>query len=192
LLVAYPGLTSFWARGGQGLDIQPGTYPNLRELAFEAGGLPAETVRNVGECDLPQLRHLELWLGTDAYLGDSTVDDLGTILSGRRLPVLSYLGLRDAEIADQVAAALAGAPVLARIETLDLSLGMLSDVGAGALLAGQPLTHLRRLDLHHHFLSEEMMARLRAELEPAGVELDLTGAEGADTDLDDRFVAVAE
>ena len=42
---------------------------------------------------------------------------------------------------------------MARLKTLDLSMGVLSDVGAEALLAGQPLTHLRRLDLHHHFLS---------------------------------------
>ena len=35
------------------------------------------------------------------------------------------------------------APVVARLETLDLSMGMLTDVGAAALLAGQPLTHLR-------------------------------------------------
>ena len=82
------------------------------------------------------------------------MEDLAPILAGARLPALKHLGLRDAEIADEVAAALAGAPVVARLETLDLSLGTLSDAGAAALLAGQPLTHLRKLDLHHHFLSD--------------------------------------
>jgi len=82
--------------------------------------------------------------------------------------------------------------VVARLSTLDLSLGMLSDVGAAALLAGQPLTHLRRLDLHHHFLSPEMMDRLRVELEAAGVELDLSKAQGSETDPGDRFISVSE
>jgi hypothetical protein len=192
LLQAYPAMEVLRVRGGDGLALQPGRYPVLRELAFEAGGLSAGVVRAVGDCDLGDLRHLELWLGTDNYGGDATVEDLATILSGARLPALTYLGLRDAEIADQVAAALAGAPVVGRVRTLDLSLGMLSDVGAAALLSGQPLTHLDRLDLHHHFLSEEMMARLRAELEPTGVELDLSDAEGADTEAAERYIAVAE
>jgi hypothetical protein len=69
---------------------------------------------------------------------------------------------------------------------------MLSDVGAAALLAGQPLVHLRRLDLHHHFLTEAMQARLRDELEPAGVELDLSDAQDASEDIEDRFIAVSE
>jgi hypothetical protein len=191
LLRAYPRLEVLRVRGADGLAISAERHESLRELAFEAGGLPGEIVRTVGACDLPALRHLELWLGTDDYGGDATVEDLVAVLAGSRWPRLTYLGLRDAEIADMVAAALAGAPVVGRLSTLDLSLGMLSDVGAAALLAGQPLTHLRKLDLHHHFLSEEMMARLREELEPAGVELDLSDAEGAGA-ADERYVAVSE
>lgn len=190
LLQAYPRLEILRVRGSDGLELTPLRHEALRELAFESGGLPAETVHAVSECDLPALRHLELWLGTDDYGGDATVEDLAVILAGSRWPELTYLGLRDAEIVDMVAAALSGAPVVSRLSTLDLSLGVLSDVGAAALLAGQPLTHLRKLDLHHHFLSEEMMARLREELEPAGVELDLDEAQ--EGDIDDRFIAVSE
>jgi hypothetical protein len=192
LLAAYPRLEVLRVRGGEGLEISPVKHESLRELAFETGGLPVEVVRGIEESDLPGLQHLELWLGTDNYGGDVTVDDLSVVLSGARWPLLSYLGLRDSEIADQVADSLAGAPVVARLSTLDLSLGMLSDVGAAALLAGQPLTHLRRLDLHHHFLSPEMMDRMRAELEAAGVELDLSKAQGSETDPGDRFISVSE
>ena len=88
-----------------------------------------------------------------------------------------------------MAAALAGAPVVARLHTLDLSLGILSDAGATALLSGQPLTHLRRLDLHHHYVSPELAARLVEEL--PGVEVDLSDAKEADRD-GDRYVDVSE
>jgi hypothetical protein len=192
LLAAYPRLEILRVRGGEGLEINPVRHESLRELAFETGGLPTAVVGGIGESDLPALAHLELWLGTDNYGGDVTVEDLDVVLSGARWPQLSYLGLRDSEIADQVAEALAGAPVVGRLSNLDLSLGMLSDVGAGALLAGQPLTHLRKLDLHHHFLGAQMMDRLRGELEVAGVELDLSQARGADTDPDERFISVSE
>jgi hypothetical protein len=90
-----------------------------------------------------------------------------------------------------VAAALAAAPIVARLEVLDLSMGMLTDAGATALLTGQPLTHLRKLDLHHHFLSEPVMQRLRDELTEAGVEVDLSEA-GDPEDEDERYIAVSE
>jgi hypothetical protein len=191
LLTAYPALEVLRVRGADGLAVTPVRHDALREFALESGGLPAAVVGSVAECDFPALRHLELWLGTVAYGGDATVDDLTPILTGARLPALGHLGLRDSELADEVAAALAGAPVVARLEGLDLSLGALSDVGAAHLLAGQPLTHLRRLDLHHHFLTDAMMQRLQAELADAGVSVDLTDRQEPDED-GDRYIAVAE
>src|SRR5262249_49935198 len=98
------------------------------------------------------------------YGGTTTVPDLDPILAGTRWPRLRYLGLRNAEHADKVAAAVAAAPVVARLSILGLSLGTLGDAGARALLNGQPLTHLAALDLHHHFLSEATRRRLREAL----------------------------
>jgi hypothetical protein len=190
LLVSYPGLEVLTVRGAEGLSVTPIRHERLRELTLQSGGLPATVVRAVGDCDLPALTHLELWLGTDNYGGDATIEDLAPILAGTRLPALRSLGLRDAELADEVAAALAGAPVVARLERLDLSLGVLCDVGAAALLAGQPLIHLRELDLHHHFIGEAVMDRLRAELEEAGVAVDLGDASEAEGD--DRYIEVSE
>jgi hypothetical protein len=190
LLQAYPGLEILRVRGSEGLELAPLRHEALRELAFESGGLPGHIVRAVGECDLPGLSHLELWLGTDEYGGDADSEDLSGVLAGTWLPALRYLGLRDAEIADEVASALASAPVVARLETLDLSLGVLSDVGGAALLSGQPLTHLRRLDLHHHYLSDDMAQRIGDELGSAGVEVDVS--DGQDDDDGDRYIAVSE
>lgn len=190
LLEALPGLEVLTVRGAADLSLKPLRHTSLRELTIESGGLPADVVRAVAECDLPALTHLELWLGTENYGGDADVDDLAPILAGTRLPALTSLGLRDAEIADLVAAALAGAPVVARLRELDLSLGMLSDEGAAALLAGQPLTHLRKLDLHHHFIGAAVLERLTAELGAAGVELDVSGAD--ERDWTDRYIAVSE
>ncbi len=191
LLEVCPRLTTLTVRGAEGLSLKSVRHESLRSLTFQAGGLPADVVRAVGDCEFPSLRHLELWLGTENYGGDATADDLAPILAGSRLPALKTLGLRNAEIADLVAAALASAPIVGRLEELDLSMGMLSDVGATALLTGQPLTHLRKLDLHHHYLSEAVIERIHAELTAAGVQVDLD--EGGDPeDEEDRYVAVAE
>ncbi|NUP54104.1 MAG: STM4015 family protein [Catenulispora sp.] len=193
LLAAFPKLTHFGVRGGQGLAWEARAYPGLRELTFQSGGLPPAVVRAVGASDFPDLTDLELYLGDSEYFGGSEVEDLAAILDGARLPALRYLGLRDDENADATAAAVAHAPIVARLEVLDLSLGTLGDEGVAALLAGQPLTHLKKLDLHHHFISEQMQQRLREAL--PGVEVDLSDPqeeEELDEDETYRYVAVSE
>ncbi|MEU1504618.1 STM4015 family protein [Kitasatospora sp. NPDC005748] len=188
---AFPRLTELVVRGGGGLALAPFRHDRLKALRFEAGGLPGTVVRAVAGSELPALERLELWLGVDEYGGDSTVDDLAPLLDGARLPALRHLALANSEYQDEIAAAVAHAPVVAQLEVLDLSMGVLSDEGAAALLEGQPLTHLRLLDLHHHYLSEELRQRLREAL--PGVELDLDEAEAEyEDDPEDRYVAVAE
>ncbi|WP_327186802.1 STM4015 family protein [Streptomyces sp. NBC_01334] len=196
LLAAYPALEEFGVRGGSGLRFPAVSHRALRSLVIETGGLPAEVVRGVGGSDLPALVHLDLWLGTPEYGGDSEVADLEPILSGARLPSLCHLALRNSEIQDAVAAAVASAPVVARLEVLDLSMGVLTDEGAAALLGGQPLTHLKKLDLHYHYLSESLQERVRRTVETAGVEVDLD-RDDAEEDSDDdgtpwRYVAIGE
>ncbi|MEU1042190.1 STM4015 family protein [Streptomyces sp. NPDC005907] len=194
LLNAFPALEEFGVRGGSGLRFPAVNHGALRRLVVETGGLPAEVVRGIGGSDLPALEHLDLWLGTPEYGGDSEAADLAPILSGARLPRLRHLALRNSEMQDAVAAAVASAPVVARLEVLDLSMGVLTDEGAGALLAGQPLTHLKKLDLHHHYLSKPFEERVRQTLE--GVEVNLDRGD-ADEDTEDdgtvwRYVAVGE
>lgn len=189
LLDAYPRLRVLRVRGSMDkLSFEPVRHAALRILAFETGGLGREILTGVVESDLPSLEQLELWLGVGRYGGDITIDDLAPLLSGTTLPGLRRLGLRNAEIADQLAAAVAAALVVVRLAEVDLSLGVLGDEGAAALLGGQPLTHLRRLDLHHHFLSEAMAARLVVEL--PGVDVDVSDRR---TDEEwGRFTAVSE
>ncbi|CAM5600569.1 Cytoplasmic protein OS=Streptomyces aurantiogriseus OX=66870 GN=GCM10010251_28340 PE=4 SV=1 [Streptomyces aurantiogriseus] len=197
VLAAYPCLKELGVRGsGGGFDGAPGLefhalrHEHLRVLRLENGGLPTEVAQGLAASDLPGLEHLDLWLGTEDYGRTATVADLAPVLDGGRLPSLRRLGLRNCDLQDEVAAAVASAPVVARLSSLDLSLGTLGDVGAEALLSGQPLTHLEELDLHHHYLSEPMMTRLREALEPFGVRVNLDERE-----TDDewgRYVAAGE
>ncbi|MDX3855087.1 STM4015 family protein [Streptomyces sp. AK02-01A] len=195
LLDAFPALRAFGVRGGQDLEFPAVRHDRLRSLTIEAGGLDVAVVRGVGASDLPALEHLDLWLGTSWYGANAQVADLAPILSGSRLPKLRYLALRNSEIQDEIATALAGAPVVAGLETLDLSMGTLGDEGAEALLGGQPLTHLKKLDLHHNYLGEAMRERLVSTLGAAGVELDLSESGDVDHGSDGtehRYTAVAE
>ncbi|MGW6914901.1 STM4015 family protein [Kitasatospora sp. NPDC054939] len=188
LLTAFPALEELVVRGGDGLELQEVRHEHLRALRFEAGGLPAAVVRRIAACGFPALERLELWLGVEHYGGDTRIEDLAPFLDGAAFPALRHLGLQNSEYQDRIAEAVAQAPVVARLESLALSMGVLGDEGAVALLEGQPLTHLKSLDLHHHFLTGAMQQRLRDAL--PGVELDLSGAGKPDDRR--RYVAVAE
>lgn len=176
LLRAYPRLEELGARGGH-REFTATCHESLRVLRLESGGLSGAVVRSLCESELPALERLELLLGSENYGGDTSIEDLGPILTGTRFPALRHLGLMDSEMEDAIAEAVAQAPVVPSLRSLSLAMGVLTDAGAEALLSGQPLTHLDRLDLHHHFLSDAMMARLREALEPAGVEVDLNEQE---------------
>ncbi|MET0494535.1 MAG: STM4015 family protein [Actinoplanes sp.] len=162
VLNAFPALERLWVRGGPGLELSPLRHEGLRELVLQGAGLPLEVVHAVGASDLPNLTSLELWPGTHERQSSGHISpaDFAPILQGRSLPALTQLGLCNTDMTDELAAALASAPVVARLKGLNLEKGVLGDEGAAALLAGQPLTHLEWLNLDHHYLSAEMEQRL--------------------------------
>ncbi|WP_327112290.1 STM4015 family protein [Streptomyces sp. NBC_01341] len=200
VLEVFPLLEELTVRGcgeavpdGENLRLRPVRHAALKSLRFESGGLPGHIVRAVGASELPSLEHLEFWLGSEWYGGDASVADLAPVLSGAAYPALRHLGLQNSEIQDEIAVAVASAPVVARLDSLSLAMGTLSDTGAEALLGGQPLTHLSALDLHHHYLSGPYVSRIEEVCARAGVRVDLEGAEDWDDEDDEsRYVAVSE
>lgn len=184
---AFPRLEILGVRGSNELSLGKLQHNHLKQLTLESGGLGKSILEELNVASLPALEHLELYLGDSNYGWDGTVEDLAPLLSGKLFPKLKYLGLRNSEIADAVAQAVAQTPLLERLEVLDLSLGTLGDEGAAALVASPLVKKLKKLDLHRHFLSDEMIK----QVEGLGIEVDLSDAEG-DTDVDDRYVWVGE
>ncbi len=188
LLGAFPHLTELASRGTGDHHSRPDRpvpsetvlhlllpeHRALRSLTVQGGGLPGRVCRELDTARLPTLEHLELWLGAAEFGGDSVPCDLARTLSGEAFPQLRRLGVRNAEHTDDWVAALAEAPVTTRLETLDLSLGTLSDTGARILLDTLLFHDLQRLDLHHHYLSEDMEQQLSTALTASGVEHDLS------------------
>lgn len=189
LLSAFPDLEELRIRGSNNLSLGTLKHKSLKTLAIETGGLPVSVLREVCAAKLPALEHLELWLGEEQYGWDGTVADLESLLSGKLFPKLRYLGLRDSIIANDVAAAAAKAPVLKKIRVLDLSLGNLSDEGAQSLLASPDVATLEKLDIHHHFVSDGVVAQLKA----LRIEVDANEhMKPWDFDPNYRYIAVSE
>ncbi|TND10326.1 MAG: wgr domain-containing protein [Bacteroidetes bacterium] len=186
VFAAYPGLVHFQVRGGTGLRLSALKHDTLETLIIETGGMYPETLKDVCNANLPNLRSLELWLGSEHYGFESKTEDLAPILSGKLFPKLKRLALRDSEISDDIAKALTGAPVMEQIEELDLSMGTLGDAGAQALIDNPAVRKLKNLNIDHHYLSNAMMEKMRQIGIP--VEMDDQNEE----DEGERYVEVAE
>lgn len=187
LLKAYPDLEVLRIRGGTALKFPVIEHRGLRELTIETGGLESSVVDAIASSKLPALTHLELWLGTDGYGFDGNLATYQNLLTKIDPERLDYLGLRNSEIADELATYLAAQPWLASLDTLDLSMGTIGDVGAKALLTSPYLYGLDTLDLRHHYISDALVTQLKAL--PLTVTIDK--AEGEDDD-EDRYVQVGE
>lgn len=188
LLQAFPNLQLLRSRGGDGLELNSPQHDNLRALALETGGMDVSVIRSVCMSTFPKLEYLELWLGTEEYGANHSVADLQPILSGRLFPKLKYLGLRNCQHADELAGVVVNSPLLQRIETLDLSLGVLTDEGGRALLNLPRGTTLKKLNLHYNYLSADLIRELKA------LPLTVDASKPSDMEEDDewRFVAVGE
>jgi hypothetical protein len=144
--------------------------PYLDTFVFESGGLSRQVSLDLGRATLPALRHLELWFGRDDYGNDHAIADLDGILRGDGLPALQYLGLRNSEWQAELIEAVVQAPITKRIRVLDLSMGVLREEGAAALVANaDKLRHLELVELTDNFLPDADCERLRAALPNAGV-----------------------
>jgi hypothetical protein len=177
---AYPKLEFFTVRSGEGLSLGHLQSQHLKNLVIQTGGLDVSVVREVLNADLPNLEHLELYLGTDNYGANTQIDDLAPLLRGELFPKLTYLGLRNSDLSDVLAGVLVNAPILERIKTLDLSLGTLSDEGAKIFSGAEKLGSLEKLDLHYHYVSEGALAELKAHLRKLKIKIDASDPQDPD------------
>ncbi|MBR2565538.1 MAG: STM4015 family protein [Paenibacillus sp.] len=187
ILQAFPNLTSFVIKGSSGLEIEPLQHSKLEELIIICGGLPNDVLSSIVTAKLPELRKLELYLGVEDYGFDGALEDVLPLLEKGRFPKLEYLGLKNSEIQDEIAKAVADAPILDQIQVLDLSEGTLSDEGAEALLTSDKVKKLKDLNLSYHYMTDQMMQRWKQ----SGLSVDISDQQESDED-DWRFPMLTE
>lgn len=189
ILSAYPSLETLKIRGGSGLRLKDVAHDSLKSLTIECSGLSKKTLKDVLSASLPSLESLELWLGNTDYGCDIKVKELDPLLSGHLFPRLKHLGLRCAPFGDALAAKLGNAPILSRINSLDLSGGTIGDKGGKALCESAAISALNELTIVYHFMSEPVSKKLK-ELCKGKAKIDEGDAEQEEDE--DRYPDVGE
>lgn len=162
LYEAMPQLRSLTIKGSTELQLGTLSHDNLEELTIICGGLSKDVFRSIEKAHLPNLRKLLLYIGVEDYGFDGSIDTIKSLLANSDFPRLSYLGLTDSELQNEVAAAVLESRYMGQIEILDLSGGTLDDKGGEILFSGlSRYPNIKKLDLHYHYMSEEMEKRLK-------------------------------
>ena len=151
------------------LDIETGEFevgkmvaPKLEKARFITGGLSSSCGKNIATATMPNIKHLEIYYGTDDYGGDCSIKQVKPLLDRTDLPKLEYLGLKNSMFQNDLAKAIPTAKILKQLKTLDLSLGTMTDEGAEALAAHpDAFKHLDVLDLTRNFLSKKGIALVK-------------------------------
>jgi uncharacterized protein (TIGR02996 family) len=164
-LLVMPNLRSLRVCGG-GIGFgKVLEHDKLEELTVETGGLPGSTVKAIGKCNLPNLTKMEVWFGQENYGAGGDIKQLKPLFTGQGVPKLRHLGLMNSEFEDDIAIALAKSPLLAQLQTVALSMGTLTDVGGQAIVAAaDKFKHLKKLDLAHNYLSDDVVKALEKAL----------------------------
>ncbi len=191
-LWSLPRLQHLHVRGSLNGELGTIVAPSLRTFIRESGGMPAAEIDSVARASWPKLERLEIWTGSDGYGAEATVEMLAPIFQGRGLGNLKFLGIRNCEFADDVAAALAKAPVLKQLQGLDLSMGNLGPAGAQALVASAAAFSHLKLDLTDNTLAPEDAARIRAMIPHAILDSQSPDRTYEGNEGPERYCAVGE
>lgn len=161
LWAAMPQLKELTIKGSSDLELGNICHENLESLTIICGGLPKYIIKEIQEAKLPNLKKLLLYIGIDDYGFDGDAETVRELLEKADFPQLKYLGITDSEIQDELAKVVLESKFMGKIRTLDLSMGTLTDESGALLLETLPkYPNIKKLDLHHNYLSKEMAKKL--------------------------------
>ncbi len=159
---AWPNLKELTIKGSTELKLGEIRHEKLETLEIICGGLPKDVIQSIQAAHLPSLKKLLLYIGVEYYGFDGDIDTIRELLAQADFPSLEYLGIVDSEVQDDLTAVVLESKFMEQIHTLNLSCGTLTDKGGQLLLEKLPdFPNIQFLDLHYHYLSNEMMEKLQ-------------------------------
>ncbi len=171
---AMPQLESITIKGSTDLTLGLKSHNSLQSLEIICGGLPQEIIKEVQKAVLPSLKKLLLYIGVEDYGFDGDIQTIRDLLAESDFSALTYLGITDSEIQDEITQAVLESKYISQVTTLDLSYGTLTDKGGAMLLEQLPnYAGIQKLNLEYHFLSSAMVEKISAMCEAQGIEVNM-------------------
>ena len=180
LWAAMPQLKELTIKGSNELVLGEICHEELEALTIICGGLPVSVIQSIQNAKLPKLKKLLLFIGVEEYGFDGDENTIKELLTQAQFPELTYLGITNSEIQDELTEVVLGSKFMEQITTLDLSNGTLTDKGGALILEKIPqYPNIRKLDIHYNYLSVNMAKKLEAlPIEVDASEIEQSWAHG--------------
>lgn len=161
LLEAMPQLERLVIKGSTDLELGKVQLEHLESLEIICGGLPVEVIQSIRDAELPALKSLRLYIGIDNYGFSGSIDDIKDLLEKSDFPKLESLAICNSEIQNEITEVVLQSKYMKQIRRLELSMGSLTDQGGQKLVDQLPgFPNIQELDVHYHYLSDDMMEKL--------------------------------
>jgi uncharacterized protein (TIGR02996 family) len=174
----YPELETVILKGTGDVVLDRLALPRAKKLALRTSTMTKRTLATILAAPWPVLEDLELWFGDieRGYGAECTVADVAPLFA-LSLPAMRALRIMNSPFSDEVVPLILGWAGAARLETLDFSLGTLSDAGARLLApARAAFPALQRLGVFECSLTPAGLALLA----DAGYPVDATAISAAE------------
>jgi len=166
--------------------------PKLEQLVIETCAMTGKRAKAIAAAKLPNLERLELWFGARDREGTARIADVAPVFDGKQFPKVRHLGLRNTDLVTDIVRLLPAAKLARRLESLDLSMSVMSDEDAAELAAeAAKFPALESLDVSDNYVTTAGTRVLKAAFKGVKVTNRETKAIYED-DEDGRYVSVHE
>lgn len=181
-----------WRGGKETFGFAGLELPVLEELVIETCAMTSKRMKALAAAKLPALERLEVWFGARERGATAKAADITAVFDGKLFPKLRHLGLRNSELVTDIVRLLPSSRLAKQLESLDLSMGTMSDSDASELAAeAKALGKLARLDVGASYLTKAGVRTLKTAF-PGVAIASADMKEPYDFDPDSRYVSVEE
>ena len=186
---AFPNIKGFAIQGSDDLTLGEMNLPKLEILEMIGSGLTKQTLDNIQQSNLPNLKKINLFVGDGSYGCDITDSDVKDFLANTNFTNLVNLGIcnigagnSDAPEFGDILKTIIESKYASQIKVLDISKSLSRDYDAVYLLENiDKLTNIQYIDLCYNFFTAEILEKLK----DCHVGINADGTEELDIDKDD-------
>lgn len=151
-----------WRGKGESFGVAGLDLPKLKELVVETCAMTGKRAKAIATANFPALERLELWFGARDRSATARIADVFPIFDSKRFPKLKHLGLRNSELVTDIVRLLPGSTLARQLESLDLSMSIMSDADAAELAAeAAKFPALKTLDVGDSYVYAEGFSALK-------------------------------
>ncbi len=180
---AFPNIKGFSVQGCMNLSLGTMDLPNLEILEIHCSNLQSSVLKEIQNSNLPNLKKLNLFVGTDEYDCNVSAKDIKEFLSSTNFPKLSVLGFPNVyeDIFSDTLKAIFESKYINQILTLDISKSVSKDDDVKYIIENiKKAEKLKYLDISYNYVSNEKLEELEELLSELDIDFDTADSEYED------------